>query len=332
MNGIAERAQQCIIRALKALPDDAKDMWPDALPLLTRAENVAVSASGLSRYELTFARPPTTSLDMLLQQDASAARAASNTTVDPLELLPSLKHARELITSYAAAYRQMEKARDNKYKEQRKVPVPVFSPGDQVVYYRPTATQHKSRLQFQGPFEVLERTGSSLYKLRLLSTGKVLEGAALEHIQKYKPSLAPKTTIPDPDPVPVPVSAHPKDASRGEMLAFRHKEGYLLGLMDGIADPDDGDEEDWLSIHLYAPRGLQWLPVWYDRKDGKAILDWRKRPDEARWLMPIPRSSVIATVTFKPRPVAASRKKGKGLGILDEASRRALQDFVPSKL
>jgi len=99
MNGIAERAQQCLIIALRALPPTEKDLWHLTLPMVTRAEMIAVPPSGISRFELTFGRPPVSSLDLMLSSDLSEQRATNNMVIDPLSLVPALRNSRGSLQS-----------------------------------------------------------------------------------------------------------------------------------------------------------------------------------------------------------------------------------------
>jgi len=104
--------------------------------------------------------------------------------------------------------------------------------------------------------------------------------------------------------------------------------GYLLGLVEGSAEPDEEDTEPFISLHLYAPQGspLRWFPVWFDSKDGKAFLSWRQSAPDRRWIMPVPKSSIIAVVTLKT-PLPHQKP-----GLLSDESRTVLLDLEPSRL
>jgi len=325
MNGIAERAQQCLIIALRGLPASEKDMWHLALPMLTRAEMVAVPPSGVSRYEMTFGRPPVSPLDLMLSADMAAQRAVSPSVVEATSLVATLRNARQVVTAYAAASRAWYLQRSLESKSLRKLVTPQFAKGALVVYYRPTKDHRKTQLQFQGPYEVLEQVGSGLFRLKEVSSGKVLENASSEHMQVYKPKVPVEDVVEQPQvPAMLPVEVSPP----GSMVAFRHKAGYLLGLVEGMAEAEEEDEEQFVSVHLYAPQGspLRWFPVWFDIKDGKAFLSWRQGSPERRWLMPIPQSSILAVVTLK-EPIGKQKP-----GLLSDESRAVLLDFEPSRL
>ena len=329
MNGIAERAQQCLLVALRSLPPSEKDMWHMALPMVTRAEMVAIPPSGVSRYEVTFGRPPVSPLDLMLSSDLAAQRSLSPSVVDATSLVPSLRAARQVVQAYAAASRAWYLSRSLETKSLRKVGSPHFFKGVRVVYYRPTDSNKKTLLQFRGPYEVVDQLGSGLFRLKELSSGKILDNASAEHMQLYKPK-------PDVPILEDEVPPH-QDTSAitslelpppGSLVAFRHKVGYLLGLVEGSAEPDEEDTEPFISLHLYAPQGspLRWFPVWFDSKDGKAFLSWRQSAPDRRWIMPVPKSSIIAVVTLKT-PLPHQKP-----GLLSDESRTVLLDLKPSRL
>ena len=198
-----------------------------------------------------------------------------------------------------------------------------------MVYYRPTDSNKKTLLQFGGPYEVVDQLGSGLFRLKELSSGKILDNASAEHMQLYKPK-------PDVPILEDEVPPH-QDTSAitslelpppGSLVAFRHKVGYLLGLVEGSAEPDEEDTEPFISLHLYAPQGspLRWFPVWFDSKDGKAFLSWRQSAPDRRWIMPVPKSSIIAVVTLKT-PLPHQKP-----GLLSDESRTVLLDLEPSRL
>ena len=176
-NAITERVHVLLGEGLRLLAPRRRPYWPQELAPIAFAHNATVHATmDLSPFEVEHgeaARTPEAAV-LSAPPPASSLPPASRTDGVFSRITDAAELYRTLAARNARARRTEENARLNRTGG---TPV-VYSPGDHVAVYVPTLPRagqnwrSKHMLQWRGPCVVVSRDSTSMYTVRLLSSGR----------------------------------------------------------------------------------------------------------------------------------------------------------------
>ncbi|XP_038133737.1 uncharacterized protein LOC119778540 [Cyprinodon tularosa] len=179
-DGLTERFNQTLKQMLRKFVNDTGSDWDQWLPYLLFAyREVPQASTGFSPFELLYGhdvRGPLTLLRDAWEGDQSKE--------DPVNIISFVLHMRdklqqmsELAQSHMAAAQKHQKVWFDKKARHRS-----FAPGQKVLVMLPTSDS-KLLAKWQGPFEVLRKTGPTTYQV---STPGLQRGSRVLHVNLLK--------------------------------------------------------------------------------------------------------------------------------------------------
>ena len=189
-DGLVERFNQTLKRMLKKLPDaDGKD-WDRLIPYVMFAiREVPQASTGFSPFELLYGRQPRGLLD-LAREAWETQPSPHRSVIDHIEQMQArARRVWPLVREHMTQAQQEQSRAYNRGAARRE-----FQVGDKVLVLVPTS-ECKFLAKWQGPFEVIKKTGPVNYKVSRPGRRK---GENIYHVNLLKPWF-------EPEPVPLPV-------------------------------------------------------------------------------------------------------------------------------
>ena len=204
-NGLCERQNRAINQTVRIfLRKVTTNRWPELLPAVQHALNTAPrDGSGLSAFQMLYGRQPRTPLEMFWSPNGMHGAPATVEDYEKLKRLLSITRDRvNLIRGELA--KRMKLCHDTTHRPVEFKVRTAESPGSMVLYHRRSsreenadASKTKWSFGWHGPFEVLQKLSSVLYKIAPIKDDGSHGPAWKAHVQHLAPCPAWSANDPD---------------------------------------------------------------------------------------------------------------------------------------
>ena len=182
-NGLVERFNGTLKTVLKKLTSEKPRDWHKHLPALLFAfRDAQHSSTGFSPFELIYGHRVRGPL-AFLRACWSSSEVITKEDVDNHQYVTDMK---ERLKQTCALARQNLNQAQVKYKTQfdKRTKIRSFKAGTKVLVFLPTSS-HKLLMKWKGPFKILSRLGSFLYKLDVPGNNKMYH---INLLKEYTPT------------------------------------------------------------------------------------------------------------------------------------------------
>ena len=191
-NGVVERANGTLVNILRKLADNKTSEWGLFLHAAIFAYNISFhTGTRHSPFHLMYGRHPAIPPVLF----SAMGNPSTLTYNDYLEKLSDtlIKLQAEALTEIITNRRAGKEADDKKRK-----PLEEFKVGSMVFYHDVHTPKRKAKLDslWEGPFEIIEKTGQDAYTIKSTNEGQILNRVHGRFLKSYKDmeSMLPKET------------------------------------------------------------------------------------------------------------------------------------------
>uniref|UniRef100_A0A3B3HIN5 Gypsy retrotransposon integrase-like protein 1 n=3 Tax=Oryzias latipes TaxID=8090 RepID=A0A3B3HIN5_ORYLA len=181
-DGLVERFNQTLKQMLRKFVADTGRDWDKWLPFVLFAyREVPQASTGFSPFELLYGWPVQGPLDLLRKEWEATKKPV------PEGILSYVLQMRERLEKYQdEAQVNLERAQqDQKYWYDKRARQREFKPGEMVLILLPTSS-NKLLAKWQGPYEVLRRTGPVTYEVAHPDKGKASQVYHINLLKAWK--------------------------------------------------------------------------------------------------------------------------------------------------